>query len=195
MRDRAMGRYMDTFARMEGMIQMVIQELLDLDPISARPIFATLGTKQSIDLLGASAKTALNSKDAKRVTDLVTRISKRNLRRNHIVHGRWHIHITPSEAGQTEEWIRVYGNVDPSLDALDPLSEKLIGTYNFTVPALDKATDHAEEMVQALSVLLLDTPMLLARRHTPEEMWSHLVSAHIAANAAVNLHLGPYQKL
>ena len=192
-RDQALGRYLDAIARMERMLQMVIQELLDLDGVNARPIFATLMTKQSIDLLGAAAKTVLKENDANRVTKLCVRIGKRNMRRNHIIHGYWTCHFPSEEPGTLGIWVRVYDNVDPSLGAFAPLDDKLIGTYNFTIPALDKATGHAEEMVQALSVLLLDTPQLLAQRYTSEEKWGHLVSARLSANAAIIRHPVRYQ--
>jgi hypothetical protein len=111
--------------------------------------------RQAIDVLQAAAKLELAEQGAERVRQLCLRISKRNMRRNHIVHGKWAVHVTPVDAGDgtaVAEWTRRYDHIDPSFGG-DPLDPKLLGTYTFTIPALDKATDHVEEMVQALSSL------------------------------------------
>lgn len=192
MRDRAMGRYMDVFARMERMIQMCIQMLLDIDEFRARPIFATLMTKQTVDLLEAAGKMMLIAADAQKITELCERIAKRNRRRNHLVHGYWTIHVTPSDNGDTAEWIRVYDSVDPAL-AGDPHDPKLLGFYTFTVPALDKASDHVEEMVQALSVLAVDIPNQLARQQTAEERFRSWVADRLAPSGGVALRLSQYR--
>lgn len=125
-------------------------------------------TKQSIELLEAAAKLRLNEDGIKRTHRLCEKLGRRNMRRNHIVHGAWGLLTKLYEEGATNEWVRQYSNTDPSLAALMPTDPKLIGIYNFTIPELDRATDHVEEMVLELSALGQDIPQLLVQPRTPE---------------------------
>ena len=177
-----MGLYMDAFSRLEIMMQAATLQLLRIDEIRARPFFAALGTKQMIDVLKAAAKLELSDEGAERVKKLCTRLADRNMRRNHIVHGKWNIHVTPIDAGDgtaTAEWIRRYDHIDPSYGG-DPHDPKLLGMYTFTIPALDKTTDHVEEMVQALSSLIEDIPKLRPPPPSPEEMFRRWIQARLA---------------
>ena len=192
-RDQALGRYMDAFSRLERMMLMATQVMLNIEVDTLGPIFATLGTRQMIDLLGATAKLRLTTAGAERVKNLCDRIGRRNTRRNHIVHGYWTSYVTPIHGGYDGQWVRRYDHVDPTLMSLEPVDPKVLGFYNFTIPALDKATGHVEEMVQALSVLLLDTPQLLARRQTPEERLRSWVADRLAPSGGVALRLSQYR--
>ena len=106
-----MGRYMDAFSRLETMMRFITGILLGIDQRSAGPIFATLMTKQLIELLEAAAVLALSPSDAQRVKNLCGKISRRNMRRNHIVHGYWLTHFDVKDGAYTGEWIRTYSNV------------------------------------------------------------------------------------
>lgn len=190
-----MGRYMDTFSRLEVMMQAATLELLQIDEVRARPFFAALGTKQAIDVLQAAAKVELAEEGAERVRQLCIKIAKRNMRRNHIVHGKWNIHVTPVDAGDgtaTAEWIRRYDHTDPSLGG-DPHDSKLLGTYTFTITALDKATGHVEEMVQALSSLIEDIPKLRPPPPSPEESFRRWAQARLRPGGGVALRLSQYR--
>lgn len=194
-RDRALGRYMDTFSRMEGMLRLCIQTLLGLDSFRAYPLFATLMTKQTVELFTAAGKMMLRAEDAERVSKLADRIGRRNMRRNHIVHGHWTIFVEPDGPGnfRAREWIRVYPNADPALAGLQLDDPKLMGFYNFTIPALDKATDHVEEMVQALTALAVELPSLIARLQTPEERFRTWVQGRLESSGGVSLRLSQYR--
>lgn len=168
-RDRSLGRYMDAFSRLEGMMRVAAEILLRIDQGAAGLIFATLGTKQLVDLLSASAKLALTDEGVSRVKNICERIGRRNMRRNHIVHGYWTTLIRLEDGAAHAEWVRRYDLVDPARMQLDPTDPKLLGTYNFTIAALDRATDHVEEMVQAMSVLVSDIPTLQFPQPSPAE--------------------------
>jgi hypothetical protein len=181
---------MDAFARLERMTQLATQSLLEISDWAARPVFATLMSKQSIELLEAAAKMALNEKDAERVKKLCGKLGRRNMKRNFIIHGYWTVHITPAKDGapQTEQWIRVYDNVDPAL-AGEPTDPKLLGTFTFTVPELDNVTDHVEETVSDLSALVMELPLLKAQQQTPDERFRSWVLGRLAPIDAANLRL------
>ena len=57
--------------------------------------------------------------------------------------------------------------VDPTNMRLEPTDPKLLGVYNFTIPALDKATGHVEEMLEVMSALIEDIPSLLPPPQAP----------------------------
>jgi hypothetical protein len=183
---------MDAFARLEHLIRVSIMMLLGLDSVGARPIFATLMTKQSIEVLEAAAKLMLNEKDAERVKGLCAKLGRRNMKRNHIIHGYWTIYITPKPEGQTEEWIRVYDHVDAALTGLRDDDPKLMGVYRFTIPELDKVTGYVEETVTELSVLVADIPKLLAQRQTPEERFRSWIEDRRKATSVTILNLAQY---
>lgn len=184
-RDRAMGRYMDAFSRLEGMMRVAAEILLRIEQGPAGPIFATLGTRQLIDLLGAAAKISLKDEGIARVKNICERIGRRNMRRNHIVHGYWTTFIRAGDDGIEALWIRRYDLVDPSRMQIDPTDPQLLGTYNFTILALDKATDHVEEMVQAMSVLVVDIPALQLPPPSPEERLRSWEEGLRASRAAI----------
>lgn len=152
-RDMALGRYMDTFSRLEGRMKLVVKEVLKLDPITANSIAATLMTKQIIDLLEACVK--LNFPDhSGRITKICKRLSKRNMRRNHIIHGRWEFVWTVDSDGNNDAyWIRNYNHINPDIENLTHDDPKRLGIYTFTIQELDKASGHVQEMNEALSAL------------------------------------------
>jgi hypothetical protein len=194
-RDKAMGRYMDAFSRLEIMMQTAILEMIQLDQVRTRAFFAALGTKNTIDVLKATAQIELTPEGAERVRKLGLRIAERNMRRNHIVHGKWNIHVTPNDAGDgtaTAEWIRRYDHTDPTLGG-DPHDPKLLGMYTFTITALDKATGHAEEMVEALSALIADIPKLRPQPPPPEESFRRWVQGRLERGGGVALRLAQYR--
>jgi hypothetical protein len=193
-RDLALGDYMDTFSRLEVLMQAATLELLQIDEVRARPFFAALGTKQMIDVLKAAAKTELAEEGANRVRKLCLKLADRNMRRNHIVHGKWTMHLTPTGEGDnaTCEWIRRYDHIDPSFGG-DPHDPKVLGMYTFTIPVLGKTTDHAQEMVEALSVLIEDIPKLRPPAPPPEESFRRWIQARLAPGGGVALRLSQYR--
>jgi len=154
-RDRALGRYMDAFSRLEILINRMIEALLGTDWEAGRAIASVIYSAQSIKLLEALSAIRLPIALAEKVAKQCDRLARRNMRRNHIVHGIWQQVVT-IEADQTKmEWVRAYTPTQPALAAiLDFEDPKLLGTYTFTISALDRATDHVEEMLEALSPLL-----------------------------------------
>ena len=70
---------------------------------------------------------------------------------------------------------------------LSPIDPKLLGFYTFTIPALDKATDHVEEMVLELSKLIPDIPSLQVRPPAPDEIFQTCARERQTANAAGDL--------
>ncbi len=69
-RDQTMGEYMDACSRMESLLRSCIREMMNVDEMIVRPVFAALMTKQTIDLLAATAKANLTAKGASEVTSL-----------------------------------------------------------------------------------------------------------------------------
>ena len=167
-RDIALGQYMDAFGRLEMLIKFATQELLQIDWAAANAISATVMTKQSIDLLEAAAKLRLTEGGAARVHRICEKLSRRNMRRNHIVHGTWMHTVVITDDGATQEWVRTYSHTDPTMAQLPPSDPKKAGIYTFTVPELARATDHVQEMVLALSALMEDIPSLRVPPPAPE---------------------------
>ncbi len=86
-KDVALGRYMDAWSRLESAINVTIQEILELNPDQAHAIWTAVPTFQSIKLLGAAAKLYFGETGQRRVAKLVDQLTRRNIRRNYIVHG------------------------------------------------------------------------------------------------------------
>ena len=87
------------------------------------------------------------------------------------------------------EWIRRYDLVDPDRMQISPDDKQFLGIYNFTIPELDRATDHVEEMVQALSTLIGEIPSMLVQPPQPEGSFQTWVEGRRQPNAAGALHL------
>lgn len=165
-RDAALGRYMDAWSRLEGFIHYVSQEILELGDTDAHIIWPAVQTFQAIKVLDAAAKFKFNETGRKRVTKICERLTRRNARRNYIVHGRWitavELNLIDPNKPRYGEWRRVYTHIDPDLPISDDGSD-------LTIPALDKATDHVEEMIEVLDALKRDIPQLLAQPRTPAQ--------------------------
>lgn len=164
-RDAALGRYMDAWSRLETTIHWVTQEILNIEPDAGYVIWSTIPTFQTIKLLEAAAKIRFNDEGQKRTAKICEKLTRRNTRRNYIVHGSWLTSIRMSFAGQPPaygEWRRVYTHTNPDLPNSDDGSD-------VTVPQMNKTTDHVEEMIQALSTLEQDIPSLLVRPRTPAQ--------------------------
>ena len=159
-KDAAMGRYMDAFSNLEGMIQLAIGLIMEIDMPALSSVFAVLMTKQSIDLLEAVAQEHLTEAGAIRVRKLCERLSRRNMRRNHIVHGSWNQTVVVTDEIATQEWVRTYQHANPTLRKLHYDDPKVAGMYTFTVLGLDKATDHVREMSEAVGALIDELPTL-----------------------------------
>ena len=168
-RDTALGRYMDAFARLEGMIKFTTQELFQINYRTANAISAAIMTKQAIDLLQTAAKIHLDHIGANRAVHICGQLIRRNMRRNNIIHGAWKMVVVVTDGSHTTEWVRTYDHVDPAISDLRPGDPKLAGTYTFTIRELDKATYHVEEMVLALSALAQDIPSLRVPPQTPAQ--------------------------
>lgn len=162
LRDQTIGQYMDAFSRLENHIDRFIQTLLGTDWEAARALSSVIYSQQRIKLLEALASVRLNADLAKRVAKQCARLSSRNMRRNHIVHGTWTQNVVVYDDRYEMEWVRIYVPSDPALAAIhDPFDPKLLGTYTFTLPALSRATDHVEEMFSVLSPLLKEIRELI----------------------------------
>lgn len=168
-RDAALGKYMDAFSRMEGMLELMVRFLLKTDHIPARAVNSVLYSKQRIDLIEALAASNLSKETAARVAKACERLSRRNMRRNHIVHGIWQQLVLVSDDSVEMMWLRVYSPSDPSLSKLGPDDPKLAGVYSFTIPELDRATGHVEEMLPILGELLKEIREQLPQPPPPEE--------------------------
>lgn len=160
-KDAAMGRYMDAFSQLEGMVQLAIGLIMGIDLPVLGSIFAVLGTRQSIDLLDAVGQEHLTQDGAKRVHNICERLARRNMRRNHIVHGRWTQAVIVNDAIATQEWVRSYDHANPVMRKLPYNDPKVAGMYSFTIDGLEKATGHVGEMTQVVSALIDDLPLLL----------------------------------
>ena len=159
-KDAAMGRYMDSFSRLEGMVHLAIGLTMQTDIVALGSIFALLGTKQSIDLLDATAQTHLSQEGSERVRRICERLGRRNMRRNHIVHGSWVQAVVVSDECVTQEWVRTYQHTSPAIRGLPHTDPKVAGIYAFTVQGLINATEHVNEMIEAVSALIQELPKL-----------------------------------
>lgn len=169
-RDQILGKYMDAFSRMEFMVNQTIQALLGSDWEAGRALFAVLYSKQRIDLLESLAWIRLPKETAERVSKVCGKLARRNMRRNHIIHGAWQHTVTVSDDGHVSEWVRNYVPTNPDLAAIHKYDDpKLLGTYTFNLPALERATDHVQEVIEILSQLLGDIHTRLAPPSAPEE--------------------------
>lgn len=168
-RDRSLGRYMDTWSRMEGLLSFVTSEILNIDQAAGQTISAAIMTRQAIDLLEAAAKLRLNETGVTRTLEICKKLIRRNMRRNSIAHGRWIMHVSLKDDGPSAEWVRVRSHIDPEKTGLRPDDSGLMGNDNFTIPVLDKTTDCVEDMVLALSSLYEDIPSLRVSQQTPAE--------------------------
>lgn len=159
-RDRAMGRYMGAFSDLEMIIKLVISKILNIEIASLATVLAVLQTRQLIDVLDASAKSQLSEAGQSRVHQICEKLKRRNMRRNHIVHGHWVVMVTVRDETAEQEWVRTYQTPDPVLEARLHTDEKRAGMYSFTIPELDRATDHVEEIRKILSGLYGELPSL-----------------------------------
>lgn len=156
-RDAALGRYMDAWSRLETAINYTTQEILGIDSDAGFVIWAAIQTRQSIEVLDAAAKLKFNAAGRARVANICEQLVRRNMRRNHIVHGFWRFRIQIGMMGgepQIGEWRRVYDHVDPD-------KEPSPNGSSFTVAELDKTTGHVEEMIEALWSLEQEIPLFL----------------------------------
>ena len=163
-RDAALGRYMDAWSRLETSINYSTQEILEIDADAGFVIWAAIQTRQSIDVLDAAAKLKFNKDGRKRVALICEQLIRRNMRRNHIVHGFWRFKVKIGVMGgepEIGEWRRVYDHVDPDKEASADGS-------SFTIAELDKTTGYVEEMIDALWSLEQDIPSLLIRPRKAE---------------------------
>lgn len=169
-RDKALGKYMDAFSRMEGMINYINQELLQTDWLASNALWALMYSKQRIDLMESLAWLRLPKDMAARVTKACEKCARRNMRRNHIIHGRWEQAVNVYDDRYEMEWVRRYTPTSPDLAYIKDYDDpKLLGMYSFTIPVLDRATDHVEEMVLALSALATEIRTQLSLPPPPEE--------------------------
>lgn len=166
-RDKALGRYMDAFSRMEGAIYGATAEIFGIDHKTLYPVFAILGTRQSIDLLDSTAQAYLSREGSQKVTKLCEKLKRRNMRRNHIVHGHWQMSVLSDGQHATQQWIRRYDHASPEISKLPHTHKSNAGTFTFTVPEIDRATDHVEEALLELSSLVHDLRSLRFRPPAP----------------------------
>ena len=170
-RDKALGKYMDAFSRLESILNHLVQTLLGTDWRAASVLSSVLYSQQNIKLIEALAAVRLPQALAKRVAKECARLSKRNMRRNHIVHGGWQQYVTVYDDHYDSQWIRIYKPSDPTLAAIQNLDNpKLLGMFSFTIPSLEKATGHVEEMFETLSPLLTEIRELLPPPPIPSEV-------------------------
>lgn len=156
---------MDAWSRLESAIQYASQEILEIEAESAYVIWSAIMSFQSIKVLDAAAKLRFTEAGQKRVAKICEKLVRRNSRRNFIIHGTWLTAVQMSFVGgppRYGEWRRVYRHTDPNLPTSDDGSD-------LTIPALDKTTDHVEEMIEALWSLVDDIPTLRVRQQTPAE--------------------------
>lgn len=182
-----MGRYMDTFSLLEGVMRAAVESMLGLHPNVAMICMSVVGTRNLIDLVEASAKLSLNEEGVNKVRAICEKIKRRNMRRNHIVHGYWIAYFQKDDQGHLAQWIRRYDLTDPNQQSLDALDPKLLGVYTFTVPALDKATGHVKDMVEELYQLVQDIPSLRPPQPSPEQKLRMWAEGRIRANAATTV--------
>jgi hypothetical protein len=98
---------------MEGFTRIIFRDLLGTEWEVATAIFASMGTKQMMDVLMALGAIRLNEVGAKRLKGLCERLGKQNTKRNSIVHGTWvaTVIIDDHDATQmkiTTTWVRTY---------------------------------------------------------------------------------------
>lgn len=156
-RDAALGRYMDAWSRLETSINYTTQEILGVDADAGFVIWAAMQTFQSIKVLDAAAKLKFTKVGQQRVTKLCEQLTRRNTRRNYIVHGSWRYRVSIdliSGEPKIGEWRRVYDHIDPDRDT--PADGSAV-----TVAELDQTTDHVKDMIEALWALEQDIPSLL----------------------------------
>ncbi len=169
-RDKALGKYMDAFSRMESMINHLIQGLLGIEWQAGNALASVLYSKQRIDLLELLASIKLPKEVAERVTKACGKLGRRNMRRNHIIHGAWQQAVTVHDDRVEMEWVRKYVPTNPDLAALRDYDDpKLLGTYSFTIQEIDRATDHVEEVLGILSSLGTEIRELLPLPPAPLE--------------------------
>lgn len=166
-RDLALGRYMDTWSRMEGMLYFILRYLLRTDDGATQAITAALTARQWKDLLTAMGVQRLTDEGSKRLTNLCERFSKHNTKRNNIVHGSWALTVHVKDAGDgrsefTTTWVRSYRPVQQDI-------AKDVGRYDlpaiggktaFTIPQMATATTHVEALMGDLSTFLGELPSL-----------------------------------
>ena len=88
------------------------------------------------------------------------------MRRNHIVHGTWQHAVIVNDESAEQEWVRWYQR-QTHPGATNHRDPKLLGIYTFTIQELDRATDHVQQMVQAVSELIGTIPSLRVLPQTP----------------------------
>lgn len=166
-RDLAMGQYMDAWSRVENLVRVCIREMMGVDQMYLRPVFAALMTKQTIDLFMATAKSTLNEAGVAKVSKLNERLIDRNRRRNHIVHGAWNCHVFNPATGEAI-WLRKYEPVEHDLASLPYDDPKIAGMFCFTVAELARTRDLLEPVIEALGALSQEIPTLKLKPQPPE---------------------------
>lgn len=146
-------------------MHLAVQEILAVDPQATHVFWSAIQTFQAIKVLDASARLRFYEEGQKRVAEIFQKLTRRNTRRNYIVHGTWltsiRLAIADQPAGYGERR-RVYSHFDPDSPKSDDGSD-------ITVPELDTTTGHVEEMIEALAALVQDITQLLAQPQTASE--------------------------
>jgi len=152
---------------MEGIILLVLGDLLGTDDQAMRAVGATLGARQLKDLLTALGTIRLTEVGAKRLKSLCERFSKHNTKRNHIVHGSWSTVVIMKDAGGglttiTTTWVRSYTAVQYDLAQqagrydLPNIGENIA----FTIPQMNTALGRVQTLMGDFAALLSDLPLL-----------------------------------
>lgn len=163
-----LGRFMDTWSRLEHIILSLVAGLLDTKHENAKVIMNALGIKALIDVMLPLASPSLNEDDMAKFVRLTDRLSKLNTKRNYLVHGHWVLEaIVSRKEGRvcvSSQPIREYTPNDPKVraDLGDLTKQKARAKYCFTPSRLKGTANDVERLMDDLADFSRDHDLMKA---------------------------------
>ena len=160
-RHTALGKFLDAWSRLEGMMAFIVADLLvSGDMRDATLILSSLGTKQIMELLRTLAESKLAGDHRKALINFVERVGKLNTKRNTLVHGHWVLEALVlkkgSDAVLRTQFVRESAFMDPrTLELIsDHRNQKERVRHVFTLKRIDGATRDIEKLAAELGDFL-----------------------------------------
>lgn len=119
----ALGRYMDTWSRLEAALGTMLSHATGIEYTKIHVLMNALGTRGELDVITVLGPVGLNVDLQAALSKLLARIKTNNTRRNNIVHGSWILEIRILDwNGQIGTRLNQYRYYEPS----DPEAEQAV---------------------------------------------------------------------
>lgn len=154
----ALGRFMDTWSKLELQLRLKLQEvILSAYPPAAEAVSYSVSGKALMELLFNLASVHLSSKDRAEYLTLGERFEKLNTKRNYLVHGWWTlelvVYLESDEPRVRAVEVREYPPSDPEQrEALNDLrNQSARGRYLFDVERIGQTEKDVAALYKAFT--------------------------------------------